>query len=173
MSTTSETIRAQTAISIIIDGVSRSFEGRSNNTLDPADVTDADALEALSQGITQSTTDQHQPTVNDSRQLPDQHSILVDVENSATTSTAVIDKFPTGSPGAPIPGMRQGSHAYESHQVMPGDSVWAPFLSERDWEVARWAKMRGPTSSAVTELLAIPEVWASYYCFVISLNPWC
>jgi hypothetical protein len=86
------------------------------------------------------------------------------VENSATASAVVVDKFPTGSPGAPIPGIPRGSHAYQSHQVMPEDSVWAPFRSQRDWEVARWAKMRGPTSTAMTELLAIPEVWvASYY----------
>ncbi|KAI9429265.1 hypothetical protein H4582DRAFT_1827220 [Lactarius indigo] len=39
-----------------------------------------------------------------------------------------------------------------------GDAAWAPFRSQCDWEVACWAKMRGPSSSAVTELLAIPEV---------------
>ncbi|KAI9436431.1 hypothetical protein H4582DRAFT_2112092 [Lactarius indigo] len=36
--------------------------------------------------------------------------------------------------------------------------AWAPFQSQCNWEVACWAKMRGPLSSAVTELLAIPEV---------------
>jgi hypothetical protein len=38
------------------------------------------------------------------------------------------------------------------------DSPWAPFDSELDWKVARWVKMRGQTSTAVTELLAIPGV---------------
>ncbi|KAI0323179.1 hypothetical protein GY45DRAFT_1236956, partial [Cubamyces sp. BRFM 1775] len=32
---------------------------------------------------------------------------------------------------------------------------YAPFVSEIDWEFARWAKMRGPGSTAVTELLKI------------------
>ncbi|KAH9061974.1 hypothetical protein EDB87DRAFT_391243 [Lactarius vividus] len=54
--------------------------------------------------------------------------------------------------------MNQGSSAYEAMRNTLGDSVWTPFQSQRDWEVARWAKMRGPSSSAVTELLAIPEV---------------
>ncbi|KAN0103742.1 hypothetical protein V8E52_011679, partial [Russula decolorans] len=37
-------------------------------------------------------------------------------------------------------------------------SIWAPFCSQCDWEVAQWAKMRAPTSSAMADLLAIPEV---------------
>ncbi|KAF8271908.1 hypothetical protein EI94DRAFT_1567196, partial [Lactarius quietus] len=37
-------------------------------------------------------------------------------------------------------------------------SVWAPFQSQCDWELAYWAKTRGPTASAITDLLAIPGV---------------
>ncbi|KAH9037408.1 hypothetical protein EDB83DRAFT_2228658, partial [Lactarius deliciosus] len=32
---------------------------------------------------------------------------------------------------------------------------WSPFRSQRDWDFARWAKKRGPTSTSVMELLAI------------------
>ncbi|KAJ4471753.1 hypothetical protein C8J55DRAFT_375236, partial [Lentinula edodes] len=35
---------------------------------------------------------------------------------------------------------------------------WAPFQSRIDWEVARWAKMRGPSSTAFSELLEIDGV---------------
>ncbi|KAJ7839453.1 hypothetical protein B0H14DRAFT_3086954 [Mycena olivaceomarginata] len=35
------------------------------------------------------------------------------------------------------------------------DNPWAPFMSQVDWEVAKWAKLRGSTSTAVTDLLAI------------------
>ncbi|KAH9013253.1 hypothetical protein EDB84DRAFT_1444325 [Lactarius hengduanensis] len=70
----------------------------------------------------------------------------------------IIDRFPHGSPGAPIPGTLQGSHVYQSSEEVFGSSVWAPFRSQCDWEIARWAKMRGPTSSAVADILAIPEV---------------
>ncbi|KAH8997704.1 hypothetical protein EDB86DRAFT_2803420 [Lactarius hatsudake] len=70
----------------------------------------------------------------------------------------VVDCFPHGSPGAPIPGTVQGSHVYQSSEETFKSSVWAPFRSQSDWEIARWAKMRGPTSSAVADILAIPGV---------------
>ncbi|KAK1226388.1 hypothetical protein PQX77_010633, partial [Marasmius sp. AFHP31] len=37
-------------------------------------------------------------------------------------------------------------------------SLWYPFTSQLDWEVARWAKLRGPGSNAFNELLKIPGV---------------
>ncbi|KAK7676579.1 hypothetical protein QCA50_020455 [Cerrena zonata] len=36
-----------------------------------------------------------------------------------------------------------------------GDNIWAPFNSKLDWELARWAKLRGPGANALTELLKI------------------
>ncbi|KAF8266678.1 hypothetical protein EI94DRAFT_1548979, partial [Lactarius quietus] len=35
---------------------------------------------------------------------------------------------------------------------------WYPFQSKHDWDFARWAKNQGPSSNAVTELLAIDGV---------------
>jgi hypothetical protein len=37
-------------------------------------------------------------------------------------------------------------------------NIWAPFISKMDWEVARWAKLHGPGSTAVSELLSIENV---------------
>ena len=68
-----------------------------------------------------------------------------------------IDSFPHGSPGAPIPGALQGQSEYQSRSVQ-GASPWAPFQSQCDWDVALWAKTRGPSSTALTELLQYPEV---------------
>ncbi|KAF8263176.1 hypothetical protein EI94DRAFT_1878699 [Lactarius quietus] len=51
-----------------------------------------------------------------------------------------------------------GSSLYEATHNNLGNSLWAPFWSQCDWEFAHWAKMCGPTSTAVTELLAMPEV---------------
>jgi len=39
-----------------------------------------------------------------------------------------------------------------------GPTEWAPFSTRRDWEVARWAKLRGPSSTALSELLEIDGV---------------
>ncbi|THU98466.1 hypothetical protein K435DRAFT_818868 [Dendrothele bispora CBS 962.96] len=38
------------------------------------------------------------------------------------------------------------------------DNIWAPFSSKMDWEIARWAKMRGTGSTAFSDLLAIKGV---------------
>jgi len=39
-----------------------------------------------------------------------------------------------------------------------GPNSYAPFASKLDWEVVRWAKMQGPGSNALTELLHIDGV---------------
>ncbi|KAJ3752644.1 hypothetical protein EV360DRAFT_54847 [Lentinula raphanica] len=43
---------------------------------------------------------------------------------------------------------------------IPGNETnrWAPFISRMDWEVARWAKLRGSGSTAFSDLLAIEGV---------------
>ncbi|KAF8269646.1 hypothetical protein EI94DRAFT_1699342 [Lactarius quietus] len=68
-----------------------------------------------------------------------------------------IVHFPHGSPGARLPGARDSTMLYQSSQEAFGTSPWAPFHSQCDWEINTWAKMRGPSSSAMEELFAIPE----------------
>ncbi|KAH8978805.1 hypothetical protein EDB86DRAFT_3067224 [Lactarius hatsudake] len=46
---------------------------------------------------------------------------------------------------------------YQSSHETLRSSIWAPFRSKCDWEIACWAKTQGPTSSAVADILAIPE----------------
>ena len=78
------------------------------------------------------------------------------------TQGFIIDRFPIASTGTPIAGPHDTSAMNEASLVDPEESVWAPFRSQCDWEFAHWAKMRGLTSSAVTDLLTIPEVCAPY-----------
>ncbi|KAF8494898.1 hypothetical protein F5888DRAFT_1795019 [Russula emetica] len=73
-------------------------------------------------------------------------------------STHVVNGFPLSHPGMPIPDKPHGPSAYQSWQATFMDSPWAPFQSERDWNMARWLKMRGQTSAAVMEMLALPGV---------------
>ena len=35
---------------------------------------------------------------------------------------------------------------------------FAPFLSKMEWEIAQWAKLRGPGSTAFSELIGIDGV---------------
>ncbi len=93
-----------------------------------------------------------------------------DANSSDAPPQLVIDHFPHGRPGAPIPGARQGSSPYHSSQEAFGPSIWAPFCSRCDWEIAYWAKTCGPTSSAVGELLAIPEVHTHKLSAIVSLT---
>ena len=38
------------------------------------------------------------------------------------------------------------------------NNPYAPFLSKTEWEIARWAKLRGPGSTAFSELMGIDGV---------------
>lgn len=48
---------------------------------------------------------------------------------------------------------KSGYAAYAPHP-----NIYYPFGSEMDWNFGKWAKLRGPSSTAVTELLSIPGV---------------
>jgi hypothetical protein len=131
-----------------------------------ADAMDADAFEVLTQGtIHSAATSPNQfvgdeitggsdgPTIQGAAQ-----TIPFDVPNAERSPMIVVDRFLLGSAGASIPRVPQGMPAHELDQTMATESVWAPFNSECDWKFAHWAKTRGPTSTAVTDLLAIDEV---------------
>ncbi|KAH9008739.1 hypothetical protein EDB85DRAFT_2163908 [Lactarius pseudohatsudake] len=67
-----------------------------------------------------------------------------------------IERFPSEVAGAPISEMGQNTPGYQAlrDDLGPGN-IWYPFQSQCDWDFARWAKNRGSSSTAVTELLAI------------------
>lgn len=115
------------------------------NGADPVGVVGADVFETL-------TCDHDVDHSNLPRQDPTVEPTLPDVE--PVNSGVVIDSFPFGSPGATIAGPCEDS---AMDHVAP-ESIWYPFRSQCDWELALWAKTRGSTSTAVSDLLAIPEV---------------
>lgn len=136
-------------------------DGNSNEPPDPTDVTDANTYEELTESSSHFTsTMSHEPTVYDTPEAtedPEQQTNQADAGILETASMQVVDQFPMRSAGAVIPGIPHGTSAY-AHQEDLANSVWAPFTSESDWEIAHWAKMRGPTSSAVGDLLDKPTV---------------
>jgi hypothetical protein len=151
------------------------MEGRSaNNAKDPAedtadttDTTDADLLEVLSNDHT-TTANLEQGVPAEAHTLapaasieparPPRYPTPPETDSARAALDLFVERFPLGNPGAPLPGAHQGSPIYQSSQAAFGASTWAPFHSQCDWEIAHWAKMRGPSSSAMEELLAIPEV---------------
>jgi hypothetical protein len=67
------------------------------------------------------------------------------------------DKYPSARAGQPLMHEESRDHAYGA-ALGSGDNPWAPFKSKKDWEIARWAKLRGAGSTAFSELLAIDGV---------------
>ncbi|KAF8269868.1 hypothetical protein EI94DRAFT_1828626 [Lactarius quietus] len=136
---------------------------------DPEDAVDADLLEVLTQEFNLSMTvnpeawsftpSDHPQSVGSQPDDPVQPPPdPPEPGDSGGATILVVDEFPCGEPGAAIPSEHEGSHLYRSTLQSFQSSLWAPFRSQCDWEIARWAKMRGPSSSAVVDLLVIPEV---------------
>jgi hypothetical protein len=62
-----------------------------------------------------------------------------------------------GQAGAVVKEDTPSNNSY-SAEVGAHQNPYAPFVSELDWKFARWAKLRGPGSTSVTELMAIEGV---------------
>jgi hypothetical protein len=134
-----------------------------DDAIDPVDAMDAEAFEALSQGIDDSPLylPSQEYTADPPALLEDPGRQPTRIEASKSGVTVVIVRFPFGSAGAPINAPLPPHENASSNRLSimsHSNSIWAPFRSQRDWEIAHWAKMRGPTSTAVNDLLAIPEV---------------
>ncbi|KAI0702091.1 hypothetical protein C8Q76DRAFT_802383 [Earliella scabrosa] len=71
-----------------------------------------------------------------------------------------VVRFPGPHAGSPInqSRVRSSYEVYEAAVDASGTNPYAPFASRLDWEVAKWAKMRGPGSTALTELLNIQDL---------------
>jgi len=163
-----------------MDNASNSADEDLNNTTDGNDAPDttntmdADAFEIMTHAQTSRILDLDS-TMSNPEQIPLAKSdpppknLHDPVEPSGPDvhTQVVIEHFPHGNPGAPINGV-QGSSIYEQSWEAFCKSVWAPFQTECDWDVAYWAKMDGPSSSALTRLLAIPNVHCPpplfFYC---------
>jgi hypothetical protein len=72
----------------------------------------------------------------------------------------VIERFPSSLAGAPLSDKRDATseELYHSDIETSANNPYAPFTSKTDWEIARWAKLRGSGSTAFTDLLKIDGV---------------
>lgn len=91
------------------------------------------------------------------------HAQQAEVEYSQEPGIQLeIEEF-GGKAGQPIRvGQPTAANRYgtQSGGDAGGANPYALFCSQIDWEVAKWGKLRGPTSTAFTELLEIPGVSA-------------
>ncbi|KAG1882302.1 uncharacterized protein F5891DRAFT_1204038 [Suillus fuscotomentosus] len=72
----------------------------------------------------------------------------------------VIAPYPDSHAGKPISNNHTANVAYGAHLSTDGDqeNTYHPFASKMDWEVTRWAKLHGLSSTALSDLLAIEGV---------------
>ncbi|KAF8268831.1 hypothetical protein EI94DRAFT_1682471 [Lactarius quietus] len=70
-----------------------------------------------------------------------------------------ITRYPDQNAGVAHSKMETENQSYEA-QVGEGsqENPYAPFASALDWEIAKWAKLRGPSSTAFTEFMVINGV---------------
>ena len=81
------------------------------------------------------------------------------------TEDYIIESFPGDKAGAPLQCDVHQSNFEKYQQHLNSKAEYAPFTSWIDWEIARWAKIHGPSSAAVTELLKISGVSLSFCRF--------
>ena len=74
--------------------------------------------------------------------------------------TTFADLYPGTKAGQPSGRVQHMRRDYATTLAEP-DNPWVPFKSRMDWEIARWAKNRGPSSTAFDELLQIKGVSAA------------
>jgi hypothetical protein len=81
----------------------------------------------------------------------------------------VVQEFP-GRAGEVIDeSVRSGYEGYKSQiGADAATNPYAPFESKLDWEFAKWAKLRGPGSTAVTELMGIDDVCSNNFINIIN-----
>ena len=89
--------------------------------------------------------------------------IQPDVHDRLRSPPVHIDHFGSKA-GIPVIDEPPPIAAYHQYEQSIGDdgNEWAPFSSRMDWEVARWAKLRGLGSTAFTDLLNIEGVGILY-----------
>jgi hypothetical protein len=141
---------------------------------DATDIADADAFKDLCQNIalcSELAPSTDLPAIDDLPGVPNHVEALANwhkMGNIEMMPMVIVDYFPSGQAGAPIAGIACGSSIYNLCEDMHANSEWAPFTSQHDWLFACWAKMHGPTSSLLEDLLRIPEVW--FLLFILPVN---
>ena len=77
-----------------------------------------------------------------------------------TWVTPKIVQFPDPCAGRAV---GRDSSSYGAYAAVLGNDLhsnpYHPFASKLDWEVAQWAKLRGPSSTSFADLLKIDGVW--------------
>ena len=85
--------------------------------------------------------------------------ISIESHNHLEAPPVYVTKF-GGQAGKPVCTNVNDGYSNYVEQLETGgqENIWVPFASKMEWEVAQWAKLHGPGSTAFSELLAIEGV---------------
>ena len=93
-----------------------------------------------------------------------------EVSPRSTTKDYIIEQFPGDQAGTPLEHVTPCQSNFEKYQQqLNNNAEYAPFTSQADWEIARWAKIYGPSSNAVNELLKVDGVSLSFRRFLFNI----
>lgn len=72
----------------------------------------------------------------------------------------IVVKYPCRRAGQPVDLTQQPSNSTYGTQLGSSNTnnIYAPFASKMDWEMARWAKLQGISSTAFSDLISIEGV---------------
>jgi hypothetical protein len=93
--------------------------------------------------------------------LAQQHLAVKDCANLHPKVVHYSDQYPSSQAGFIVSSSGMTSDVAYTASVDGHNNLWAPFTSEINWKIARWAKLCGAGSTAFSDLLAIDGVCVS------------
>jgi hypothetical protein len=111
--------------------------------------------------MAQNNHDHDEQMENTENQPEDEHIAVGtgrDAVEDSLRQQVVVEHFPLTTAGSPVQNIQPSENEDIEDSTRIHDNPYAPFASQIDWEVAQWAKLHGPGSGAVSELLGIAGV---------------
>ncbi|KAG2346551.1 hypothetical protein BDR05DRAFT_878079 [Suillus weaverae] len=94
--------------------------------------------------------------------MPEEREARCEVEQQLRDheQEPIIVRYPCRRAGQPVDLTQLSSNStYCAHLgSLNTNNIYAPFASKIDWEMARWAKLQGPSSTAFSDLLSIESL---------------
>ena len=120
------------------------------------------------------------PLSEDETKFTDGDEDLIDIPPSVSQCAPAqepdfeVEPFPSPMAGMPIPDSVRGGFGFGTHaHNLSSDGEYGPFRSKLDWGIARWAKLHGPSSVAISKLLEIKGVSRSPWIYQFSITLYC
>lgn len=144
------------------DRQSREIEGEDILDLEGEDTLDLDGTSTGDENEDLDTESEAESDENENAG-DDEHGRFLSAEEVAnlqnkTWGDIYVDVYPGPHAGAVHSQGIPTTKEFENVLGGPSPNLFAPFNNQTDWELAKWAKLRGPGSTAFTELMGVTGV---------------